>query len=433
MSEDLKRLIKVFCFDEPSRAGITLSDATKIRLNTEGYPGHAQLNGGFEDVDPFPLDTDLTVRTRLTTPNGIKQWLFIEILRDEPADTLMQYRIDNGVRELYWDGAAWVTAGATDWNTELELQTNLLTFPFDNNSISILTNMVTTDDAVTPKLFAIKLLGWFEFEIYEDLIKTLLMKMADEIRPITDAVSSVLTTTSSFSFTGDYKLQNTYNITDITRLYNKTDDLLEKDNIVDTYTPGALNQDGQTNSPGVVTTTVPIDAGKIVKFKIQYVPEIADYTDEDFYEVANIPLIAFETVEEINRRDGLKTDSHGSTSGFSGLVIKDLANLTAVQVLPPAQIDLRIGYAVFTDSNRDQKRLMERMERFFQENTLLYSFAFDEPYGMNAIQRLEYEAKGATGNLRKATGKFDIRGICMFEQPALDVPLVDNVNVDITT
>ncbi len=430
---DLKRLIKMLCFGADDRPNIVLSDPTKIRLNAEKIPGHIQLNGGFLDVDPFPLDTDLTVRSAFTTPNGIKQWTFFEVVRDEPVETTMQYRSDNGVREIYWDGAAWVTAGATDWNTELEIQTNISTFPFDNNTISVLTNMFTTDDSITPNLQGINLLGVFEFEVYEDLIKSLLMKMFEDIRPCTDAVASVLTTTSSFNLGGEYQLQNPgYNIVDVPRIYNKTDDPLEKNNLVDTYTPGALNQDGQSNAPGIVTTTVPIDAGKIFKMKIQYVPEIADYTDEDYFEVAHVPLVALETVEEIERRDGARVDS-AAQSGTGGIIIRDLTNMTAVQVLPPAQIDLRIGYAVFTDSNRDQKRLMEGMEKFFQSNKLLFSFAFDEPYGLSVIKRFDYEAKGVAANLRKATGTFDIRGVILYELPALDVPLIEQMNVEITT
>lgn len=431
---DLKRLIKVFGFDEPDRVDTTLSDPAKIRMNTESVNGHAQLNGGFEDVSPFSLDTDLTIETRLTTPNGIKQWLFFEAVKNEPTGTTIRYRFNNGTREIYWDGGSWVTATPTDWNTEIEIQTNLPTFPFDNNSISIITNMITTNDRVTPLLFEIRLLGWFEFEVYEDLMKSISMKMHDEIRPVTDAAASVLTDTSSFDFTGDYKLQNSgYNIVDVTRIYNKSDDTLEKVNIADTYTPGSLNQDGKTSAPGVVTTTVPITTGKIVKFKIQYVPEIADYTDEDYFEVLKLPLIAFETVEEIIRRDGLRVNQYGLTTSSAGWCIRDFTNMTAVQVLPPAQIDLRIGYAVFTDSSRDQKRLMDAMEKFFQSNRLIYSFAFDEPYTLDVIKRIDYESKGAIANLRKATGEFDIRAINLFELPAIDVPLVSIVNVDITT
>jgi hypothetical protein len=380
---------------------ITLSDPAKIRLNTEdASSARVQLNGGFQDVDPFPLDTDLTVRTRITTPNGIKQWLFFEAVRDEPAGTSIGYRFDNGTREIWWDGGAWATAGATDWNTEAEIQANFDTFPFDNNSIAVLSNLVTTDDTVTPKLFEIRLLGLFEFEVIEDLIKTLMIKMFDEIRPVTDAVARVLTTTSTFDFTGDYKLQNPgYNIIDVPRIYNKTDDPLEKTNIADTYTPGPLNPAGRTNEPGSVTTTVPADANDIIKFKVQYVPEIADYTDEDYFEVTKVPLISFEFVEETIRRDGLHVNADISAGTNGGVIIRDITNMTAVQVLPPAQIDLRIGYAVFTDSSRDQKRLIEAIEKFLQTNKQLFGFAFDEPYALDAIKRIDYECECRNHNL----------------------------------
>jgi hypothetical protein len=76
---------------------------------------------------------------------------------------------------------------------------------------------------------------------------------------------------------------------------------------------------------------------------------------------------------------------------------------------------------------------MEAVEKFLQRNKLLYSFAFDEPYTLSVVKRLEYEPKGAPANLRQATGEFDIRNVNLYEQPALDHHLVGNVNVEITT
>jgi len=296
----MKRIIKNFEFTDVERPDIFLSDVTKIRINAEDT-----LNSVLQlkaiSMGKFSLDTDIFARLPLTTPAAIKQWQKFEVIGTFPTGTSARFRLNNGTREIYWDGGAWVTAGAADWSTEVEINDNLPTFPFDNRSFGVIINLLTTDETVTPEIKEVKVLGLFDYNIYKDVMVTLLRALFEKVRPTSTLLTDVVTTTSSFDLASDdYKLQNQgYNILDVTAIYNTTDDPLKITNLRTGYTPGAINQDEQTNAPGVATTSSPIAAGKEVEIVFQYVPEVAFHTDEDYFEVGKVPSIAIESMEEM--------------------------------------------------------------------------------------------------------------------------------------
>lgn len=422
------KLIKVFQFTSKEREVTTLSDSTKIRINAESLNDQRlQLK---KIVDEYFLDFDIFAITLLTTPQSIKQWLSFEVIGDFPIGTESFYRLTNGVREIYWDGGTWVTASLTDWNTEQDIRDNISTFPFDNKSIGVVINLRTTDVLQTPKINEIKFLGNFDYNIYQDLLESTMQELHDNLRPISDIISEVITTTNSFDLNNTYKLENKgYNIVDIEAMYDLTNDPLEINNLKDVYTPGILNEDGETNSPGIITTLSSIQAGDIVKIKIIYVPEIAEHTDEDFFEIGKLPSIIFETIEEINKRDAISVKETFSSGGD---FIRDIPNKTAIRVLPPAHIDLQIGYAIFTDLSMDQFRLSLEMSKFIQTILKIRSRAIDECFFLNESLNIETDNKGTQGNLMKSKGSFDIRNIPLFIKSVVNEHLVTSVNLGIT-
>ena len=428
----MKELIKTFTFTNKDRPDIELSDDTKIRVNTEdGRNPILQLKSS---DDAFPTDTNISAKTAIYNPDAIKRWTMFEVRGTFPENTSARYRMDNGSRELYWNTgtSVWETATATDWNTEAEISANFVNFPFDNTSIRVIVNLLTTDPSVTPTISEIKMLGKFEYSTYQDVVETLLQKMHDTLRPVTLAQSEVLVDTDTFdlSLTEEYKLENEgYNIDDVIAIYDLTLDPGRRGNILDVYTPGSLKDDGETFNPGIVTSRRVIAAGSLVEFQIKYIPEVADHTDEDFYEVAVVPSINLETMEEARRKDGLSVKSSDRVVDF----IRDNINQTAVQLSSPAQIDLRFGYAIFSDLSLDQKRIIEEMEAFLENCKLLKSKALDCEWGLEIVLRTKTENKGTNANLMKAIGVFDIRGIALWVEDAISVPLTTQLNMDFTT
>lgn len=427
----IRDLIKTFLFDDEQREFVQFSDASKIRINTDDKR-HPVLSLKAA-AGLYSTDNDIYAITRSTTPKSIKQWLKFEVIGDFPVGTSVKVRVKNATRELFYNTIdnEWQTAAATNWNTPQEINQNLPTLPFDDKTISFIVNLKTTNEDQTPSISEIKLLGRFDLDVYQDVVETLLQKLHDVLRPVTDALVEVGATTSTLDLLGAYKLENRgYNIVGVEAVYNVTDDPLEVTNIFQSYAPGPLNQDGETNQPGVITLTGSVDAGKILRLKLKYVPELADHTDEDFYEVGKVPSFIIETMEESDRRDGLSAEDSLNEVGD---YIRDIDNATAVQVPSPAHIDLRFGYAVFTDLSMDQKRIAAEIESFLNQNKLLYSQALDEPWGIDGVVRIKTENKGYSGNLMKVTGSFDIRNIPLWVKLSKNVPLVTQVNADFTT
>jgi hypothetical protein len=423
----MRKLIKYFTFSEYERELITLSDSDKIRLNTEDVLDmRIQLK---EAEGSYSTDNDIHFKTWITNPKALKKISGFEIIGSQPEGTSLGVRISNGTDEFYYNTTAneWQVS-TTEWNTETEIRANLSSYLLTTTQVGFIINLKTTDSTVTPTVNEIKFLGDFDIDILQDAWESLFQKIHDELRVVTDILVSIAEDTDEFDLGVEYKLDNQgYNFTNAVAVYNKTDDPSELINLLDSYTPGAQNADGETNAPGKVKTSVVIPAGKIIRIKMEYVPEVADHTDEDYYEINKVPLIAIESVDEI-KRDALRIESN-----MDGDFIRDIENGTAVQVQPSAHIDLRFEYAMFAKLSMDQKRLAEAFENFLSNNPLFKSLGLDHTYGLDPQYRFSSKNKGTSGNLLKATGYFDVRGITLYSKPSKIVPLVKRVNVEITT
>ncbi len=141
----MQKLLKCFRFERKNHSRVTISDTTKIRLNTKTHRlelkviGYNRVTGAAK----YSLDTDLTVTTWLTTPVSVKQWLTFAVdplERLQPDGTSVRFKLNDGTDNYWWSGAAWVVAGATDWNDE---ESRLYSAAYDE-----MTYIDSTDDGV---------------------------------------------------------------------------------------------------------------------------------------------------------------------------------------------------------------------------------------------------------------------------------------------
>jgi len=102
-------------------------------------------------------DTTATTATVKQAVRGgalMREWARIELLYSAPTNTTVEARLHDGTDEVYWDGAAWSVAGATDWNTPDEVEANFsslsaTTYP----SIGIEWRLQTSDKRATPVVY----------------------------------------------------------------------------------------------------------------------------------------------------------------------------------------------------------------------------------------------------------------------------------------
>jgi hypothetical protein len=85
VSRRLKRLIKTFSLEEKNRSRIELGAG--VRLN----PATHKVQLAEDDSDEYPTDPDLYVKTWVTHPTTVKQWLSFE--------AVIQHGYDGGTKK----------------------------------------------------------------------------------------------------------------------------------------------------------------------------------------------------------------------------------------------------------------------------------------------------------------------------------------------
>ena len=435
----LKDLIINYVFNEDIRKGITLSDPTKVRLNAEveQLPViQLKLEG-----KGFSTDDDLFVETPFLEPNAVKKWLKFEAVVVEdpetynvPVGTSLGFKIKTPSDNFYYDGANWVVAGLSDWNTEAEVNDNINSFSIEaagSRNIAFIVNLKTTDATITPKVKQLKVLGIFDIELFDDLIYDgVIRKLNKDFRS-----SSILRISTSGSITSqdlNTVLENNgYNITGIRAVYNLTDDPGRFTNLFDSYTLGPLKQDGFTNEPGTVFFTSAIPGGKIVDIIFEYVPEIFVKVGQDYHEVSVFPSIVFERIQTFKRKGFTIKD----TACFGQEFIRDIPNITAVQIQSPRQSTVRFDYAIFGNKNMDITRLVDDMNAFLANNKQLQAYGLGNKYDTDIVQEVIINSNNGIGDTdtKVASGTFDVLRVLFYDKAAKVVPLVGagklNINV----
>lgn len=428
----ISRLIRNFIFNERSRVGLTFSDPTKIRLNTEDRIITKIQLKKLDATGKFSTDANLFIETALITPDALQKWLKFEAIVTEdsdtfslPAGTSVGFKVKTTVGNRYWNGSSWAVAGLSNWNTEAEINDNIDSFPIatiGNKGIGMVVNLVTTDPTITPEVRELKLAGQFDIEFLDDIVyDSLIRKLNTDFRS-----SSVLRFPSTGSISSidlNTVLENKgYNITGIRSVYNLTDDPLRLTNLFDGYVPGNIRQDGFTKDPGTITFLSSIPINKVVDIQFEYVPEIYVRAGQDFFEVPTFPSIIFENILDIEDRFTVR-----DTNDIGEDFVRDKANLTAIVQRAPRQQTLRFEYAVFTDRQLDQMRLINDINKFWANNKTVNSFGIDFAYEVKVVQQMatarNTKAVDDT-DTNVATGSFDLLGVLFYDKPSEDVALV---------
>lgn len=428
----INRLIKTFVFDEKIRSGLTFSDDTKIRLNTEDkvFP---RIELKKQSTELYSLDADLYVETPFMTPNAVKQWLMFEgLLPDDtqPIGTTIKYRLKTAAGEFYWNGA-WVVAGASDWSTEDEINTNINTLAVDatnTRSLAVLVNLQTTDQNVTPQVKEVKILGQMDIDFLDDIVYNCVVRKLNTSFRSSSQIELEASGASNFDLST--VLENTgYNITGIRSVYDLTDDPGRYTNLFNSYVPGAAKSDGFTNKAGTVNFTSSPTSGNFLEVTFEFVPEIIIKTDQDFNEVSVFPSLVFENILSTGR-DGFfmpGTNSNGRD------MIRDKVLFTGVLQFAPRQESIRFDYAIFTNMQIDQMRLVQDFNAFLENNRILQTWGLDEQVDLNILKsidtsrnRASKESGGADDktNTNTADGSFELLAVPSYDKVSININIV---------
>jgi hypothetical protein len=309
--------------------------------------------------------------------------------------TFIGYRLGNGLVEQWWNGSAWATASAGQWNTEAEVAANIATFV--GQSIQVIANLRTTDATQTPELYLVKLLYETDIEFEQEYIaRSLLPAMREEVRPISLFPIDVPAATTIIDLS---VIETPYNILDIDSVYNLTADPDKLANLSATY-------DGSTKR---VTLGAPVGPCRVL-VRFVYLPEMMIIRSQDYTELSKIPAVCIESIVQ---------DSH--TPIESGPSVCDrFGDGAGWQLKEGFQANINFTVRFTTDKVSDLDSLSDELKRFF-ENRLLRARGQDEFVRLQTFEEYSHQPSALQSELHSARLRARIFNAVFYVRDAVPV------------
>lgn len=404
----LKKLIKYFIFERKNLSKVTLG-SDKVRLNI--HDNVIQLAETSPNI--YSTDDDLFVKTWVTNPESVKQWLGFDVevihVRDDSGTNLtsVAFRLSDGTEQYYWNGSSW-EVNVIDWNTEAEIAANISSFPVVSRQLQIVINLKTTNQKYTPRISQIKVLFASDIEFQEDIIvRSMIPLLKSEIRPIADYPVKMTAISSTIDL-DNFVLETPYNLISIDSVFDHTNDANHMTDLFDSYDSGSNE----------ITLSSSIAADDVAWVRFTYEPEVALSTDQEYTELSKVPQILLDNVNFSNRR---------KFNGEDAVRNKDAG--TAVIIPSPHIEDLNITLRGITASQKDQQRLADSLREFFTENLQVTSRNLDEPYD---LWHSDYVMQPSVGQKNTYAGMmiFQIKNVRFYLGQPRDVNLVEDLTLN---
>lgn len=415
---DLRKFIKVFSWTEQDRSRVVLGPNTRINPETN----RAQL--GTYDSEEYPTDSDLYVKSWVSYPQAMRQWLGFEatVVHKKNLDgeqvTSVGFRLSAGTAQYYWNGTAWV-ASAGNWNTEEEIAAHISAFPATERKLQVIANLKTTDADYTPELIDVKVLfsALIDSEI-EDLVeRSLLPSLRASVRPITQVALTKIGTDNQVEFSG-YPIDAGYRFVGVDAVFNHTDDPGHDADLYESHTTRVdLDNPWVNGTVDAITLNALVTAGKMLWIRLKYEPVVALSTNRDWRELAHVPAVVIESVtyaaQKLSGEDYVGNKSDGS----------------AVVIPAPLQGRLSITMLGVSGTLVDHERMAAEVTRFFGSHDPVVSTGLDETYRLWLVDEHEQQGGADSDELYAWRKTARIEGFRMWDQGATNGYLVQRFRV----
>jgi hypothetical protein len=434
------RIIKTLVFDDPVREDITLSDPSKVRLNTEFKKKKKNRQVQLKKQGRYyPTDPDLYVETTYFTGEGLLEWQGFQAILNSPVSTLdipentdVKFKVKVPSGNYYWDGAAWSIAGLSDWNTEKEINDNLSSFPIATlgRNIACIIKLVSVDGKATPFLHEIKVLGLYDVDLFKDIIyDTIIRDLQINLRSHSEIVFPTSSSTSAIDL-ATIDGVSSYNVTGIKRVFDLNDDPDRFVDLFDSYTPGSLKDDNFTYEPGTVNLNAPVPANHWIKIELEYVPEIVVKVGQDYFEAPKYPTILFTQIAEIFKFNFVMRDTNSYGQDY---IVTDKVNGDAVMQYSPTQKNFRVNFSIYAGRQIDQLNLSRDFIDYLSNKKIFTSYGLGYDFGTSIIEdfnNVGNSTKNDSTDTNLSSGVFDLWGLLFYNKQSIDVPLVTNFNLE---
>lgn len=354
-----------------------------------------------------------TVQLKRWSPQAVKQWQAFEEVSTKPDKTAVFWQMKNATTALYYNGVAWVTATAFDWNTEAEIADNLITFPIADKTIRPVVRLFTIDRFETPVLTEHKFMIGGIFDSWEDFLDSVLTALENNTSVFLPTARRDLAAVTTFNLLNDqlWKSSEALTITGVDAVYDHTADPGHDTDLLSSY---------DANS-GLVTLTSAIPAGNAIWVRQVVAPEIiVNYRNAEYIEVAKTPAVIIETIQATGTDDtSIKRDlAHKSQS--QGYRMSD----------PVLHREIVLTMSVHAAKIQAWTRLMSEVQAFTRRvGGLITSNALDVKWSVTLTKRLlAYNPKPQFSDLKTAMYELCVKDVHMWVSDVQDLPIVEQWN-----
>lgn len=405
-------LLKCFSFDRRRRSSLTFSDPTKINIVGDQLQLRVQGINRSTGKPVFPLDTNLTATTALTNPDTLNQWLAFGMTpttSKQLANTLVQFKLNDGTDDRFWNGSTWTVAGAADWNSEVQVAANISTFPVVSKSLALVINLVTTDEKKTPTVSLIDI--WMSCEI--DYLRSII---ADSLIP---SLRSAVRPTIDFSARAEggvrfnlRDLETKYNVVSVSAVFDKTTDPGLATNLFSAY--DAVSK--------VITLSSAVDRGNVLRLRFQVEPEvILNWSSQDYVEVEALPAIVVDNITLLGNEI------------FAQIDVRDASTNEARVRRFPFRLRFEIDVRLLAEKNRTLLSMMDRALEHLASTPSLPWPAVDEGISMVSASEGLFQPRPNLSDKHEMGYSLVLQDIHLWLRPEELFSLVQQFNLTLST
>lgn len=409
----LRSLVKCFSFTNRDRASLTFSDPTLINIVNNRLELKRSGTQRATGAPLYPTATDISATTALTNPQKLRQWVSFGMLpttAKQPAGTTVQFKINDGTDDLYWDGGAWAVAGASDWNTEVEIATNIGTFPVTSKQLALVINLVASSDGLsTPSVQFVDLWMSCDFDYLKSIIVgALIPSLKANVRPTLDFC---LRHTGGTQFNlRDFETE--FQIVSVVAVYNEDTDPDHTTDLFSTF----------DSSSEVVTLTGSVERGTVLCMQFEFEPEVyLNWSSQDFVEVEKIPAIVVDNISLIGNEV------------FAQMSVQNPATNMAHVRRFPFRLRFEIDVRLLAEKNDTLLSMMDKALEHLASTPLLPWPAIDESISMVSDAEGLFQPRPNLSDKHEMSYSLTLLDVHLWLQPEQVLPLVQQFNLTLNS
>lgn len=365
------------------RADIVLADdsLTRIDPKTKAVKLKLQADG------KFPTSGDTAVFMPEVNPKA-SAWDYFEALTVLLAGTDIQWQVklaDQSAARLYWNGAAWIDGGTTNFCSEDDVSAHLAELASDSR-IQFIAKLISTDGLQTPELKGLRFSYLSRIDPLEDLLYRTMLPYLKEI-PLWLSIRMNMPAAQDYLDLGALDDLD-YEMTDIVSAFNLTNDPNRITNIGLSYDTGTRR----------VTFTGVQAQDDDIEMRMLYYADSHAAVGVDYAELPSVPAWVID--------DSSIVKTYHSLEGIVRNKGQKKSRLARFQ-----QCDWNFGILVLAPRQVDLAKMVRAIEQRLWSDPFVQSENFAERYSVIIITEPAIATSRSSADLREARLALEVKHV----------------------